>query len=64
MNTTDPLIRDRDGASLMGCSVSTWWRRVADGTVTPPVKIGGMSRWPLSEVQAVIDTAKAQRSTL
>jgi predicted DNA-binding transcriptional regulator AlpA len=64
MKPTDPLVRDRDGAALMGCSVSTWWRRVADGTLNQPVKIGGMSRWPLSEVQAVIDTAKAQRSTL
>lgn len=61
MKLTDPLIRDRDGATLMGVSTSTWWRRVADGTINPPVKIGGTSRWPLSEIQALIEAAKAQR---
>jgi predicted DNA-binding transcriptional regulator AlpA len=27
-----------------------------------PVKLGGMSRWPLSEVVAVIEIAKAKRN--
>lgn len=57
----DPLIRDADGAELIGCSKATWWRRVADGTLPEPVKIGGISRWPLSEIVAVIEAAKAAR---
>jgi predicted DNA-binding transcriptional regulator AlpA len=61
MHNTDPLIRDKEGAAILGCSVPTFWRRVADGTIKRPVKIGGMSRWPLSEIEAVIDRAKAQR---
>ncbi len=61
MQNTDPLIRDKEGAAILGCSVPTFWRRVADGTIKRPVKIGGMSRWPLSEIEAVIDRAKAQR---
>jgi predicted DNA-binding transcriptional regulator AlpA len=48
---------------MFGVSTSTWWRRVADGTINPPVKIGGASRWPLSEIEALIDAAKAQRNT-
>ena len=60
MTITDPLLRDREGAALLGCSVPTFWRRVA-GTVSRPVKIGGMSRWPQSEIEAVIERAKAQR---
>ena len=57
----DPLIRDTEGAKLIGGSRATWWRRVADGTLPHPVRIGGMSRWPLSEIEAVIDAAKAAR---
>ncbi|WP_370301404.1 helix-turn-helix transcriptional regulator [Pseudooceanicola sp.] len=59
--TTDPLIRDADGAFMMGCSKATFWRRVADGTVPPAIKIGGMSRWRLSDIEAVISKAEAER---
>lgn len=58
---TDPLIRDGDAALMLGCSKATFWRRVADGTIPRPVKIGGMSRWPQSEILDVIETAKAER---
>jgi predicted DNA-binding transcriptional regulator AlpA len=58
---TDPLIRDRVAAGLLGCSPTTFWRRVADGTIPRPVKIGGMSRWPMSEIEAVVASAKARR---
>lgn len=58
---TDPLIRDGDAAMLLGCSKATFWRRVADGTIPRPVKIGGMSRWPQSEIVEVIEAAKAER---
>ena len=57
----DLLIRDGDAAGLLGCSKATFWRRVADGTISKPVKIGGMSRWPQSEIVAVIERAKAAR---
>ena len=46
---------------MLGCSKATFWRRVADGTIPRAVKIGGMSRWPQSEIVAVIEQAKAQR---
>ncbi len=61
MNITDPLIRDGAAADMLGCSKATFWRRVADGTIPRPVKIGGMSRWPQSEIEAVIERAKARR---
>ena len=57
----DVLIRDGDAADLLGCSKATFWRRVADGTIPKPVKIGGMSRWPRSEICDVIETAKSAR---
>ena len=57
----DYLIRDNEAAALLCCSKATFWRRVSDGTIPRPLKIGGMSRWPRSEILAVIDQAKAQR---
>ncbi len=60
-DNVDALIRDGDAAELLGCSKATFWRRVADGTIPKPVKIGGMSRWPRSEIFAVIEAAKAAR---
>ncbi len=61
MNIIDPLLRDKEGAEMINASVATWWRRVADGTIPKPLKIGGMSRWRQSDIQAVIDRADADR---
>ncbi|MDF0602686.1 DNA-binding protein [Psychromarinibacter sp. C21-152] len=58
---SDPLIRDAQGAAMLGCSKATFWRRVADGTIPKPVKIGGMSRWRVSWIEAVISAAEAAR---
>ncbi|OOY23126.1 DNA-binding protein [Thioclava sediminum] len=58
----DPLIRDREAAQMLGASVATFWRRVQDGTISRPIKIGGLSRWRASEIQAVIEAAEASRN--
>ena len=58
----DPLIRDSEAAEMLGCSKATFWRRVSDHTIPKSVKIGGMSRWPRSEISAVIERAKAERA--
>lgn len=57
----DPLLNAREGATLAGISLPTWWRRVGDRTFPPPVKIGNLSRWPRSEIIAAIEKAKAAR---
>ena len=61
MNITDPLLTAREGAKVLQVSVPTFWRRVADGTVPKPIKLGSLSRWPLSDIQDVIERAKACR---
>jgi predicted DNA-binding transcriptional regulator AlpA len=61
MQLTDPLLTVREGAAVLQMSVPTFWRRVADGTVPKPVKIGSLSRWPRSEIIGVIEQAKARR---
>ena len=58
----DPLLTAREGAAELQISEPTWWRWVANGTLPKPVKLGGLSRWPKSEILAVIETAKAART--
>ena len=55
------LISDLEAAQLLGCSRATIWRRVADGGLPRPVKIGGISRFVLSEIMDRIEAAKAAR---
>lgn len=57
----DPLMTAAESAALLGVSIPTFWRRVSDGIVTKPVKLGNLSRWPRSEILAVIERAKAAR---
>ena len=59
----DRLLRDTEAAEMLGCSKATFWRRVADRTIPRPLKIGGISRWPISEIVAVIEAAKAKRES-
>lgn len=57
----DPLLIAREAAAILQISVPTFWRHVANGLVPKPVKLGGLSRWPKSEIFAVIEIAKAAR---
>lgn len=59
---TDPLLTAREGADLLQVSIPTFWRWAAKGLLPKPVKLGGLSRWPQSEIIAVIERAKAQRN--
>lgn len=58
---SDPLIRDTEAALMLGCSKSTFRRWSAAGLIPRPLKIGGAARWPRSEIEAVIERAKARR---
>lgn len=58
----DPLLSAREGAAFLQVSVPTFWRWAAKGTLPKPVKLGGMSRWPQSELMAFVERAKARRA--
>lgn len=60
-NQPDRLVSVRDTAAAFGCSVATVWRRVSDGTLPQPVKLGGMTRWSEAEIQSAINSAKKNR---
>ncbi len=51
------LIRDTEAAAILGCSRATFWKLVAKGTVPHAIKLGGMSRWRLSDIDAAIALA-------
>jgi predicted DNA-binding transcriptional regulator AlpA len=57
----DPLLTAKESAKTLQCSLPTFWRWVAAGSVPKPVKLGALSRWPQSEILAVIEKAKAAR---
>ena len=57
----DPLLSDREAAAVLGCARSSVWRWVNAGILPKPLKIGGMSRWRQSDIEAVIAKAEAAR---
>lgn len=59
--TIDPLIRDKEAANILRISTATFWRRVKDGTVPSPIKLGSMSRWSRSEIIAIVERLKVTR---
>ena len=62
INNHGPALLDvKAVAALFQSSPATIWRRVNDGTLPQPVRIGGMTRWARDEVDAVIERAKTAR---
>ena len=46
MNTNEKtLLTAKDLAELLGVSLRSVWRRISDGTVPKPVRIGRLVRW-------------------
>ena len=64
MDVTDPLLTANEVVSFLRISRPTFYRRIADGTIPQPVKIGALSRWPRSEIVRSIENAKAARATV
>ncbi len=60
-NEAPVLLDVKAVAALFQSSPATIWRRVNDGTMPRPVKIGGLTRWARDEIDAVIDRAKGER---
>ena len=56
------LVSDVELAEILGCSRTTIWRRIADGALPKPLKLGGLSRFVLSEINARVDAAMAARN--
>ena len=59
--TREVLIQDKVAAEMLGCSRATYWRQVKDGTIPAPIRIDGLTRWPVSEITIVIKSATKAR---
>ncbi|MEI5680480.1 MULTISPECIES: helix-turn-helix transcriptional regulator [unclassified Mesorhizobium] len=57
----DSLLKAREVADFLQVSIPTLYRRVADGTLPKPFKLGGLSRWSQSEILAAIKVAGERR---
>jgi predicted DNA-binding transcriptional regulator AlpA len=55
------LLTDNAAAAMLAISRATFWRRVSDGTLPRPLKIGGATRWRRAELLAALDKAAAKR---
>jgi predicted DNA-binding transcriptional regulator AlpA len=57
MPDTKILVKDREAAEMLSIGRSTFWREVGRGNLPPPVKIGGLTRWRVSDLQAAAHRA-------
>lgn len=57
----DPWLSDAEAAALVGVSKSTFRRGVTDGRFPKPVRLGGLVRWPQSEIFQALEALKAKR---
>lgn len=61
--THDRLLTDNEVASLLGFRCrATVWNHVKKGLIPRPLKLGGITRFPLSDILGVIEAAKQQRA--
>ncbi|WP_312795587.1 helix-turn-helix transcriptional regulator [Tianweitania sp.] len=58
----DPLLRAQEVADLLKVSIPTIYRRMADGSLPKPVKLGAVARWPQSEIIAAVKAAGERRT--
>ncbi len=45
------LITAKELAAMLDISIRTIWRRRSDGSLPPPIQIGGSVRWRLIEIR-------------
>lgn len=57
------LFSAREVAALFQCGSTTVWRWTKEGKIPKPIRIGGLTRWKLDELEACIAMAEAQRDT-
>jgi excisionase family DNA binding protein len=55
------LMSVKEVAAKIGTSVRTVWRMVSSGELVQPVKIGGLSRWRRSDIQAMMDLLESNK---
>lgn len=57
MSVIDPLLRANEVTAMLRISHASLYRRVKDGTLPKPVKLGAASRWNKSDIIAAISAS-------
>jgi len=52
------LLTARDVSALLNIGVSSVWRKVKDGKLPQPIRIGGSTRWRRADIEALYATAE------
>lgn len=53
----DLLLKATEVRAILKISHASLYRRIADKTLPPPIKLGGASRWYQSDILAAIEKA-------
>lgn len=56
--THETLLQDTAVANILACSRASVWRMAKSKEIPAPIRIGGLTRWRLSEIQEVIHAAR------
>lgn len=62
MTGVDPLMKAREVADMLRISIPSLYRRIDDGTIPPPIKLGHLSRWSRADILAALATAKGREA--
>ena len=54
MSAEKILVPAAEAAEMLSMGRSTFWREVKKGTVPPAIKIGGLTRWRVSDLQRCV----------
>lgn len=54
----DILLKTTEVREILQISHASLYRRIADGTIPKPIKLGSASRWYRADIMAAIDAAK------
>lgn len=64
MNTEQKILVDaKQAAELLSMGKSTFWREVKNKNLPEPVKIGGLTRWRVTDLQRCVAGQASQPTT-
>lgn len=60
MTVIDPLLKAGEVGDMLRISIPSLYRRIDDGTIPPPIKLGHLSRWSRADIIAALATARGR----
>lgn len=61
MREIDPFLTATEVAAVLRISRASLYRRIKDGQIPPPRKLGSLSRWPRSAIARIMEDAPHDR---